>query len=236
MTPENPVRRASDIPANIRRVNDQIEGACSRAGRSFADVTLVAVSKTFPASAIDIAIEAGVTNIGENRVQEFKDKISAIHGRARWHMIGHLQSNKARDACRLFHVVQSVDSIDVAQRLSRETVINGLTIDVMIQVNIGLEEQKSGFAPDAVADAQAEMKLMAGLKVVGLMTIQPQGDELEARQYFARMKKLFDASAATAADGGFVHLSMGMSADFEAAIEEGSTMIRVGRGIFGTRV
>lgn len=235
MTAEIPARRAADIPSNVRKVKDQIETACSRSGRSIEAVTLVAVSKTFPASFIDIAIECGVTDIGENRIQEFKDKISSVRGHARWHMIGHLQSNKTKEACRLFNVVQTVDSLDLARRLSRETAANELTIEVMIQVNVGREEQKSGFDPDVVAEVHAEMQLMAGLRIVGLMAIPPRGDERQARQYFSQMKRLFDDSAATVAGGGFVHLSMGMSEDFETAIEEGSTMVRVGRGIFGSR-
>jgi len=232
MTAEIPARRAADIPDNVRRVNDRIETACSRAGRAASEITLVAVSKTFPSSFIDLAIDAGVTNFGENRVQEFKDKVSAVQGRAKWHMIGHLQSNKARDACRLFHVVQSVDSLDLATRLSRETAVNGLRLDVLAQVNIGREPQKSGFDPDTMNDVLAELRSLPGLRVLGLMTIPPQGDAAETRANFARMRDLFDRSTA---GPEFVHLSMGMSEDFDVAIEEGSTMIRVGRAIFGVR-
>ena len=185
-------------------------------------MTLVAVSKTFPAERVDEAIAAGVTHIGENRVQEARDKKPLVRGSARWHLIGHLQSNKAKDAVRLFDVIETVDSVDLAQKIARAS---ETARDVLLQVNIGEEGQKSGVAVSEVESIARQVRAIDGIRLTGLMAIPPIGD---SRPYFRKLRALRDQL-------GLEHLSMGMSEDFEAAIEEGSTMVRIGRAIFGER-
>ena len=220
--------RADEIRTNLAAVEARITAACGRAGRKREEVTLVAVTKVFPASDVDLAIAAGATNVGENKVQEARDKKPAVAGTARWHLIGHLQSNKAKDAVRLFDVIQTVDSIELAERLARLAGEAGKRQDVMLQVNVGGEEQKSGAEPrDVPAIAQTVRKLDS-LHLVGLMTIPPLGEADQMRPYFRALKAMGD-------DLGLEQLSMGMTDDFEVAIEEGATVIRVGRAIFGSR-
>lgn len=221
--------RADEIRANLADVELRIAAACARAGRQRADVTLVAVTKTFPAADVEQAIAAGVTDVGENKVQEARDKRPLVTAPARWHLIGHLQSNKAKDAVRLFDVVQSVDSLELAQRLSRLADAAGRTLDVLLQVNVGNEEQKSGADPaDVPALAQAVASLPA-LRLTGLMAIPPFVEQEAVRPFFRKLRTLRDSLA-------LPELSMGMTDDFEVAIEEGATIIRVGRAIFGARV
>ena len=217
--------RADEIRANLASVEARIAAACTRAGRARDSVTLVAVTKTFPASDVDHAIAAGVTSVGENKVQEARDKQPSVTASARWHLIGHLQSNKAKDAVRLFDVIQTVDSIELAERLARLAETAGKRQDVMLQVNVGGEEQKSGASPSDVAGIVKRMRALQSLQLVGLMTIPPVG---EVRPYFTQLRNLRD-------DLGLEHLSMGMTDDFEIAIEEGATIVRVGRAIFGSR-
>ena len=220
--------RADEIRTNLAAVEARITAACGRAGRKREEVTLVAVTKVFPASDVDLAIAAGATNVGENKVQEARDKKPAVAGTARWHLIGHLQSNKAKDAVRLFDVIQTVDSIELAERLARLAGEAGKRQDVMLQVNVGGEEQKSGAEPrDVPAIAQTVRKLDS-LHLVGLMTIPPLGEADQMRPCFRALKAMGD-------DLGLEQLSMGMTDDFEVAIEEGATVIRVGRAIFGSR-
>jgi pyridoxal phosphate enzyme (YggS family) len=217
------------VADNVASVRTRIAAACERVGRASSEVTLVAVSKTFPASAIDEAIAAGVTDIGENRVQEAREKKPEVAGSVRWHLIGHLQSNKAKDAIRLFDVIQSVDSLGLAEKLARAAEGAGRTQDVMLQVNVGDEPQKSGIE---AADAEGVAKAVAGLpslRLRGLMAIPPAGTPEESRRWFRELQALRNGL-------GLEQLSMGMSEDFEAAIEEGSTIVRVGRAIFGSRV
>jgi PLP dependent protein len=205
------------IAENLAAVEERIAAACKRARRNRSEVTLVAVSKTFPAERVTEAIAAGVTHVGENRVQEARDKKPLVQGSARWHLIGHLQSNKAKDAVRIFDVIETVDSVELAQKLAGR--------DVMLQVNIGEEAQKSGVAPADVANVAKQIRAIEGVRLIGLMAIPPIGD---SRPHFRRLRELRDSV-------GLEHLSMGMSEDFEAAIEEGSTMVRIGRAIFGPR-
>ena len=216
------------IRDNIAAVEKRIERACARAGRAREDVKLVAVSKTFPAEFVDEAIAAGITEIGENRVQEARDKKPLVHGSVRWHLIGHLQTNKARDAVKLFDVIEAVDSLDLAEKLARAADGQARTIDVMLQVNIGDEPQKSGLGRGDVDAIARQVAMLAPLRLIGLMVIPPVGTPDESRPYFRELRSMRDAL-------GLKELSMGMSEDFEAAIEEGSTMVRVGRAIFGSR-
>lgn len=214
------------IAENVTAVEARIHAACERAGRRREEVTLVAVSKTFPAASIDEAIAAGIKEIGENRVQEARDKKPEVRGDARWHLVGHLQSNKAKDAVRLFDVIESLDSIDLAQKIALAG--KPQAQDVLLQVNIGDEPQKSGVPPAEVESAVRAIRQMSSLRLLGLMALPPICTPEETRQYFRRLRAMRDQL-------GLEHLSMGMSEDFETAIEEGSTMIRVGRAIFGER-
>jgi PLP dependent protein len=216
------------IRENIAAVEERIVRACGRTGRSRQDVMLVGVSKTFPAELIDEAIAAGIGEVGENRVQEARDKKPLVRGSARWHLIGHLQTNKAKDAVKLFDVIQAVDSIELAEKLARAAEGQDKRQDVMLQVNIGDELQKSGIGRGDVEGIAKQVAGLSPLRVIGLMAIPPVGTPDESRPYFRELRSMRDAL-------GLQHLSMGMSEDFEAAIEEGSTMIRVGRAIFGSR-
>jgi pyridoxal phosphate enzyme (YggS family) len=211
------------IAENLAAVERRISAACERSGRKRSDVTLVAVSKTFPAERVEEAIAAGVTHVGENRVQEARDKKPLVHGSARWHLIGHLQSNKAKDAVRIFDVIETVDSVDLAQKIAR---FSETARDVLMEVNIGEEAQKSGVVPADVESMARQIRAVSGVHLIGLMAIPPAGGDVRA--HFGRLRALRDQL-------GLAHLSMGMSEDFEIAIEEGSTMVRIGRAIFGPR-
>jgi pyridoxal phosphate enzyme (YggS family) len=223
------VSRADEIRANAAGVEARIAAACQRAGRNRADVQLVAVSKTFPAADVDHAIAAGLFEVGENKVQETRDKKPAVRGAARWHLIGHLQSNKAKDAVQLFDVIQTVDSDALAEKIARAAEAAGKTQDVLLQVNVGREPQKSGVEPEAAGALAQRIARLASLRLIGLMTIPPAGEGDVIRPYFREMAAMRD-------DLGVQELSMGMTDDFEIAIEEGATIIRVGRAIFGTRM
>ena len=219
---------AASIRDNAAAVRARIAAACVRAGRDPAEVTLVAVTKVFPADYVEHAIAAGIADIGENRVQEAREKKPLVRGGARWHLIGHLQSNKAKDAVRLFDVIQTVDSLDLAQKIARAAEAAGKRQEVLLQVNIGNEEQKSGAER---ADVPALVETLRGIDALdlrGLMAIPPVGAADDARRYFRELRALRDRV-------GVEQLSMGMSEDFEVAIEEGATIVRVGRAIFGSR-
>jgi pyridoxal phosphate enzyme (YggS family) len=217
------------IRANLERVQTAIAAACRRAGRSPAEVLLIAVSKTVEVERIKLAIAAGVAALGENRVQEGRDKIEALGHPVPWHLIGPLQTNKAKDAVRLFDWIHSVDRLDLARELDRRARALGRTMDALLEVNVGEEPQKSGARPHelkALLDALAGLK---GIRIRGLMAVPPVApDPEQTRPYFRRLRELRDAA-------GLEHLSMGMSADFEVAVEEGATMVRVGTAIFGPR-
>jgi pyridoxal phosphate enzyme (YggS family) len=219
---------AVTIRENAAAVEERIARACARSGRKRGEVTLVAVSKTFPAGFVDEAIDAGITEVGENRVQEAREKKPLVRGAVRWHLIGHLQTNKAKDAVKLFDVIQAVDSLDLAEKLARAAEAHGKRQDVLLQVNIGDELQKSGIERAEVEAVVRQAAALASLRVLGLMAIPPIGTPDASRPYFRELRSMRDAL-------GLEHLSMGMSEDFEAAIEEGSTIVRVGRAIFGSR-
>lgn len=216
------------IRDNVAAVEARIAAACERSGRARAEVTLVGVSKTFPAEMVDEAIAAGIAEVGENRVQEARDKKPLVRGSARWHLIGHLQSNKSKDAVRLFDVIETVDSLDLAEKLARAAAAAGKRQEVMLQVNIGDEPQKSGIACADVDAVARQVRALDALHLTGLMAIPPVGTGEESRRHFRALRAMRDAL-------GLEHLSMGMSEDYEVAIEEGSTHVRVGRAIFGSR-
>ncbi|HYM59638.1 MAG TPA: YggS family pyridoxal phosphate-dependent enzyme [Thermoanaerobaculia bacterium] len=222
------------IRANLAAIESRISAACSRAGRPRESVTLVAVSKTFPAAAVEAAVAAGATDVGENRVQEMREKVAVVVAKPRWHLIGHLQSNKAKDAVRIADVIHSIDSIGLADKVARAAAAQGKTQEILLEVNIGREEQKSGIMPEDAELVTAEVAKLPALALRGLMAIPPAGTPEETRRWFVALRELRDRLRPKMA-AGFEHLSMGMSEDFEVAIEEGATMIRVGRAIFGPR-
>ena len=219
-----------DIRANLERVRERVARAAERAGRRAEDVLLVGVSKPVDVARIRAAIAAGLGALGENRVQEARDKITELGRTVQWHLVGHLQTNKVRDALELFDVIHSVDRIDLARELDRRARAKGRTIDAFVQVNVGGELSKGGWPPEAVETAVGAISALSGLKLRGLMTIPPAVERAEdARAWFRTLRKLAERH-------GLPELSMGMSADFEVAIEEGATMVRVGTAVFGPRV
>jgi len=230
------------ISENLAAVRERIHKAARRAGRSSEEIALMAVSKTQPAERIREAYSAGQRLFGENRVQEFGLKAEAMQDLkdAEWHMIGHLQSNKAARTAELFRAVDSVDSVKLAEKLDAAARALGRTLEVLIEINVGGEAAKSGVAPDS---HELEGLLLAAprLKALvfrGLMTVPPLTDDPQsARPYFGKLRELRDAIAARKLPSvAMDELSMGMSHDFEVAIEEGSTCVRVGTAIFGERI
>jgi len=217
-------------------VLERIAAACARAGRAPADVTLVAVSKTVPAERLRAAVAAGHRVLGENRVQEAAAKIPAVAG-ASWHLVGPLQANKARRAVELFDVLEAVHSLDLARRLDRIAgeLRPGRPLPVLLEVNVDADPAKAGFLPDAVGAALPELARLPNLRIDGLMTIgRLVGTPEEARATFIALREL-GARLRAAHPGLGSELSMGMTDDFEVAVEEGATIVRVGRALFGER-
>jgi hypothetical protein len=228
------------IRENVAMVRECMANAARRAGRP-AETALMAVSKTQPPERIREAYEAGQRLFGENRVQEFSGKIAALQNlqAAEWHMIGHLQTNKAAKTAELFRAVDSVDSLKLAEKLDAAARSLGKEVDILIEINVGGEAAKSGVAPDssALQELLTAAARLEGLVFRGLMTVPPFTDNPEnARPYFRKLRELRDAISARKLPALFMdELSMGMSHDFEVAIEEGSTCVRVGTAIFGER-
>jgi pyridoxal phosphate enzyme (YggS family) len=227
------------IADRVAAVRERIARAAERASRPPGSVTLVAVSKTFPADAVRSAFAAGVRDFGENRVQEAEPKIRALGGPAgagpRWHLIGHLQSNKARRAAVLFDAVHSVDSLDIGRRLARAAQEAGRELRALVQVDLAGEQTKFGLPEPELMGALAALRGTAGIRVEGLMLLPPFCDDPErGRPFFRRLRALLDEAAGAGLLAGR-ELSMGMSHDFEVAIDEGATMVRVGTAIFGDR-
>jgi pyridoxal phosphate enzyme (YggS family) len=226
----------ASIRDRLAELRERIASAAERSGRHSNDITLVGVAKTFPAEAVRDAIAAGLGDIGENRVQEAEMKIAAV-GRdaARWHLVGHLQSNKAARAVALFDRIHGVDGFELAEALSRRSVAAGKVLAAMVQVNASREPSKHGVAPEALEALLERIRGLPGLALDGLMTIGPLGaDASETRRCFARLRELRDA-AERRLGVRLTELSMGMSGDFEIAIEEGGTMVRIGTALFGER-
>lgn len=227
-----------DIRENLRRVREGIDRAARGSGRDPAGVTLVVVTKTFDVRTIRDAIAAGATDIGENYVQEARAKIETLGPRAaRWHFIGGLQTNKAKYVVRLFDLVHSVDGMELAAEIDRRAAAAGRVMDVLIQVDISREAQKSGVMEEELAGFIGTVAPLPNIAVKGLMGMPPFGREPEAsRPYFRRMKQLFDEIASQKIPRvEMAELSMGMSNDYEVAVQEGATMVRVGTAIFGHR-
>ncbi len=229
----------STIVENIQWIRDRIAAAAASCNRSPDGITLLPISKTFPVDSISQAAAAGISRFGENRVQEAEKKILHFRSLANleWHLVGHLQSNKAKRAAELFDVIHSVDSIKLATRLSQACVEIGKVLSVLIQVDLGGEDTKFGAEPDSIADIVRVVSGLKGIRINGLMTIPPFFEDPDkSRPYFARLRDLRDTVESELPGClGERHLSMGMSHDFEAAIREGSTMVRIGTAIFGTR-
>jgi len=227
--PRNFVHQSMGISKNIRELESRISAAADRAGRSPTEVTIIAVTKTVEPVLIKEAFECGIRDFGENRVQEATTKIECLDDLQpppTWHMVGHLQTNKVQSAVQLFHIVHSVDSLRLAEAISRKAQHD---IPVLLQVNVSSETSKSGFSPAEVSSAAQHIADLPHIEVIGLMTIAPlTRDPEDVRPVFRQLGQLRDSL-------GLKHLSMGMTDDFEVAIEEGATMVRIGRAIFGER-
>jgi pyridoxal phosphate enzyme (YggS family) len=242
---EDVVDHLSSLADNIASVQARIAAAARRAGRAATAVRLVAVSKTQPAEAVAAAAECGLRAFGENRVEEALPKMQALTQLAalEWHMIGHIQGRKARDVAQAgFRLVHSVDTLKLAQRLSRQ-VSAGHAVDILLECNVSGEASKTGFAAQTEADWEAlrlacvEILTLPGLRVRGLMTMAPLGPSPDAaRPFFGRLRELRDRLAGWLGPEHWPELSMGMTDDFEAAIAEGATLVRIGRAIFGERI
>jgi PLP dependent protein len=228
----------ADLQERLAAIRERIAATAKRAGRTGDEITFIAVSKTHPADAIRAASELGIRHFGENRVQEWEGKRDALQDlQAEWHLVGHLQSNKAAKAARFFHSVDSVDDFALAQRLDRARTGLGepRKLRVLIEVRIAPEESKSGVARDLVVPLAEQISALKGLDLQGLMCIPPFLDDPEkVRPYFSELRELKE-NLELGLGKKLPALSMGMSHDFEVAIEEGATEVRIGTGLFGTR-
>jgi PLP dependent protein len=228
------------IAANVARVRERIAAAAARVGRAASDVTLIAVSKTRTADEIEAACRAGIRHLGENRVEEAESKLQQLElPDVTWHMIGHLQRRKARRALACFDIVHSVDSVRLAQRLDRLAGEQGTVLRVLLEVNVSGEASKYGLGVSdrpALEMSVGEIVSMSHLEVVGLMTVAFISPDPEVvRPVFARLRALRHEFRVRFPESAWEHLSMGMTDDFEIAVEEGATMVRVGRAVFGPR-
>lgn len=229
---------SEEISERLARVREKIARAAERAGRNAEDVTLIAVSKTFDPDTIQLAVNVGARDLGENRVQEAREKAGQISGDVRWHLIGHLQSNKARHAVETFDVIHTIDSVDLAGRVDRLASELNRRPEVLIQVDLAHEETKSGADESELPSIIQRLDASQHLELRGLMVLPPFYDSPEqTRPYFRRLRELLESlnRERTPSHGSLTELSMGMSHDFEVAIEEGATLVRVGTAIFGSR-
>ena len=227
----------TDIAANIEKIKQRIAAACSRAGRDPHSVELMAVTKTVSTERILQAVDAGITLLGENYVQEAREKQELLGGSARMHLIGHLQTNKAKYAVRLFDCVHSVDRLELAQELNKRAKAVNRILDILIEVNVSGEQTKNGVSRAQARELIGRVAGLENLFVRGLMTMAPYSDDPEtSRPYFQALRQLRDDIAREEIPRvQMAELSMGMTDDFEVAIEEGSTIVRIGRAIFGAR-
>jgi pyridoxal phosphate enzyme (YggS family) len=223
------------LAENLAAIHERIRGACARAGRDAGGVQLVAVTKGHPPERVNEVAALGVTLFGENRVQEAKAKIRNCSGRARWHLIGHLQSNKARDAVELFEMIEGVDSLHLAHEINRRAEQAAKKMPVLLEVNIAGEATKFGYKPEQLLTELTTLNQLRRLEIHGLMTIAPWTPEPEkARPVFRRLRELKE-QCEQQLGAPLPHLSMGMSGDFEVAIAEGATLVRIGTALFGPR-
>ncbi|HSY43859.1 MAG TPA: YggS family pyridoxal phosphate-dependent enzyme [Candidatus Acidoferrum sp.] len=221
---------------NLHSIQQRISAACARAGREAASVALMAVSKTHPPETIRAAVEAGQLLFGENKIQEARAKIPLCPGRARWQFIGHLQSNKVRDAVELFEMIQGVDSLAITQEISKRAVQAGKTMPILLEVNVAGEGSKFGYRPEQLLAELDQLNSLPKVEIHGLMAIPPYTPVPEkTRPYFQRLREL-KTECEKALGVPLPQLSMGMSGDFEVAVEEGATMVRIGTALFGERV
>jgi PLP dependent protein len=229
----------NSIADNIQSIRDRIANATAGCGRSPGDVLLLAISKTFPVESIAEAMRSGMHQFGENRVQEAEGKIPYFKETTnlQWHLVGHLQSNKARRAAELFNVIHSIDSVRLAQRLNQASLEIGKMLSVLLQVDLGGEETKFGAEPGRIREIAFAISGLKGIRLDGLMTIPPFFEDPEkTRLYFAKLRELSEMLESEQPGClGKKQLSMGMSHDFEAAIREGATIVRIGAAIFGLR-
>lgn len=224
------------IKENLETVKKNIAAACEKAGRDPGEVTLIAVSKTKPVEMLKEAYDAGVRDFGENRVQELVEKYDQMPGDVRWHLIGHLQTNKVKYIVDKVCMIHSVDSLKLAKEISSQAVKHNVTVDILLEVNVAEEETKFGASSEGVIDLAKEVSKLPGINIRGLMTVAPYVvDPEENRQVFVALSKLAVDITPFLRDNHNVVLSMGMSNDYQVAVTEGATCVRVGTGIFGER-
>ena len=225
------------IRQNYETVQKKIDQACERANRDRKDVTLIAVSKTKPVEALWEAYKAGARDFGENKVQELTEKLPQLPGDIRWHMIGHLQRNKVKYIVDKVYMIHSVDSIRLAEEISREAVKKQVVVKILIEVNVAGEESKYGISPSEAADFAETVSHLPGIQLEGLMTIAPYVEKSEEnRKIFEQLRELAVDIRGKNIDNVYMNvLSMGMTGDYEVAVEEGASLVRVGTGIFGER-
>ena len=223
------------LAENLKSIQQRIIDACARAGRAPESVTLIAVSKTHPPDAVAEAAKLGLMTFGENKVQEAKAKIPLCPGRLRWHMLGHLQTNKCRDAVALFEMIQSVDSLYLAEELNKRAEQASKPLPILLEVNIEGEASKFGYRPEKALEDLERINALPRLEIHGLMTVPPWTPTPEkARPVFRRLREL-KTECEQKLGAPLPHLSMGMTGDFEIAIEEGATLVRIGTALFGER-
>ncbi|MCG1013379.1 YggS family pyridoxal phosphate-dependent enzyme [Tepidanaerobacter sp. GT38] len=225
------------LKQNIQQIKSKIKAAAERSGRNWEDIHLVAVTKNFSAEVVQAAVDCGIVLLGENRVQEAKSKIELVKGDVKWHLIGHLQRNKVKTAIGMFSMIQSLDSFRLAEEIQKRAEQAERVVDVLVQVNIGREITKYGIDPDNTESFIEKVSSFPNIKIRGLMAIAPFKENPEdVRSYFRHLYNIFESlKQKSIRNVNMEYLSMGMSHDFEVAIEEGANMVRIGTGIFGTR-
>lgn len=228
----------SHIKENIELINKKIEAAAVKSGRLKEDITFIVVSKTIDVPRIKEAVEAGENNLGENKVQEIMDKYEAMGEGIKWHLIGHLQTNKVKYIIDKVELIHSVDSIRLAEEISKRAAQHGITAKILLEINIAGEESKFGIRPEDVEEIVQKISKLSNIVIKGLMTVAPFVENAEEnRVYFKQMKQLLVDINSKKIDNVYMDvLSMGMTGDYEVAVEEGATMVRVGTGVFGARV
>ena len=227
----------SSIKENIENINAKIEAACQRSGRKREEVLVLVVSKTIDVPRIKEAVACGMTSLGENKVQEIMDKYEPMGEGIKWHLIGHLQTNKVKYIIDKVELIHSVESIKLAEEISTRAVAKGVTANILLEVNVAGEESKFGIKPEECEQMVREISVMPNIVIKGLMTVAPAVEnEEENRKYFRQMKQLLvDINSKKIDNVNMTELSMGMTGDYEVAIEEGATIVRIGTGVFGAR-